>query len=72
MKIGYGYVVNLRLPNFTYRGDAFGFQTPQEATDEATRQFAGVLRLFHKFNEKKVRRRVARSGKLALFPGVHE
>jgi hypothetical protein len=72
MEMGYGYAVNLRLTNFTYKCDAFGFQTPKKASDEAARQFEGVLRLFNKFNEKKVRRRVARAGKLAFFPGVRE
>jgi hypothetical protein len=72
LNCGYGYVVHFRLSNFTYMGDAFGFETPKKAAEEAERQFAGALRLFHKFNEKKVRRRVARSGKLAFFPGVYE
>ena len=72
MNVGYGCAVNLRLPNFIYRGDAFGFHTPKAAANEAARQFEGVLRLFKKLNEKKVRRRMARTGKLTFFPGVYD
>jgi hypothetical protein len=72
MKVGYGYAIHYRRPYFTYWGDAFGFATTKKAAADAKRHFDGVLSLFAKHKEKKVRRHVARTGKLTFFPGVYE